>query len=259
MVRITEKEFRKLVKRFGNDKFQFVGDKTTQNVEDAEVVKEICTLHNEIISIFRTSLEKAIRVGELLDLQKEQLTHGDYTPWIENNLPFTVRTAQNYVNLYKNKEILKNENVSCLSSAYKLLSGAGQLLEEDEKEEDKPSTKSKNGSKAPEKSKEEIGEEVAGHMMSDNVRIGTQILVWDKERERIYKLEKGLRDEKNKIAGVEIEEYTATLIENERTIKVFEIKHNKTFWAKTKPPEKCKKQTKPVDIFADEKYRNASE
>ena len=57
-------------------------------------IDEIAKLHDEIYGAFKTTLEKAIRIGELLTEQKQNLKHGEFTSWVENNLPFTERTAQ---------------------------------------------------------------------------------------------------------------------------------------------------------------------
>jgi len=85
-------------------------------------INEIIQLHNEIGQYLKMSLDKAIRIGELLTEQKASLKHGDFTPWIESNLPFTDRTARNYMRIYQEKDQLKSETVSDLKSAYKLLS-----------------------------------------------------------------------------------------------------------------------------------------
>ena len=50
--------------------------------------QKIVALHNEITSHLKMSLQKAIEVGELLTEQKQSLNHGDFTPWIKDNLPF---------------------------------------------------------------------------------------------------------------------------------------------------------------------------
>ena len=84
-------------------------------------INEIGTLHGEIVGHLKTSIEKAIRIGELLTEQKASLRHGEFTPWIEGNLPFTDRTARNYMRLHRKKDRLKTETVSDLKSAYKLL------------------------------------------------------------------------------------------------------------------------------------------
>ena len=86
-------------------------------------IDEISKLHGEIYGAFKTSLEKAIRIGELLTEQKQNLRHGEFTSWVENNLPFSDRTAQIYMRLYSERDRLKTEMVSVLNlkSAYRLL------------------------------------------------------------------------------------------------------------------------------------------
>ena len=84
-------------------------------------IQEIVTLHQEIAGHLKISLEKAIKIGELLTEQKESLKHGQFTPWIKDNLPFTDRTARNYMRLYHARDKLKTERVSDLNEAYRLL------------------------------------------------------------------------------------------------------------------------------------------
>jgi hypothetical protein len=83
--------------------------------------EEIARLHEEIVGHLRQSLEKAIRIGELLTEQKESLKHGEYTPWLKANVPFSDRTAQNYMRVYRERDRIKTETVSDLTGAYKLL------------------------------------------------------------------------------------------------------------------------------------------
>jgi len=84
-------------------------------------VQQIVTLHQEIAGHLKLSLEKAIRIGELLTEQKGSLKHGEFTPWVAANLPFTDRTARRYMKLYTERDKLKTDSVSDLSGAYKLL------------------------------------------------------------------------------------------------------------------------------------------
>lgn len=97
-----------------------------ENEIERNRVDEIIGLHSEICGLLKTSLEKAVRIGELLSEQKASLPHGEFGAWIKANLPFTQRTAQNYMRLFDNREQLKNENVSHLSDGYKLLQGTTQ-------------------------------------------------------------------------------------------------------------------------------------
>ena len=84
---------------------------------------EIVRLHGEIEGLFKMSLDKAMRIGELLAEQKATMKHGEFTPWVKGNLPFTDRTARNYMRVYRNQKRLKTETVSVLGQAYRLLSG----------------------------------------------------------------------------------------------------------------------------------------
>lgn len=83
--------------------------------------EEIISLHNEISGFLKMSLDKAIRIGELLTEQKTSLKHGSFGNWIKVNLPFTDRTARSYMNFYRHRHQLKTESVSDLTGAYKLL------------------------------------------------------------------------------------------------------------------------------------------
>ena len=84
-------------------------------------IEEINRLHNEIYSSLKMSLQTAIRIGQLLTEQKETLKHGEFIRWIKDNLPFTDRAARGYMGLWRQRDTLKSENVSDLTSAYKLL------------------------------------------------------------------------------------------------------------------------------------------
>jgi hypothetical protein len=55
---------------------------STTTATAAEPVAEIRWLHAEILAAARTSLDKAIRIGELLTGIKSGLKHGEWLPWI---------------------------------------------------------------------------------------------------------------------------------------------------------------------------------
>ena len=88
---------------------------------EIDCVDEICRLHREIFQQAETMLQNIMQIGGLLVQRKQKLPHGQFTKWVEENLPFTTRTAQNYMKVFRNKEQLKNENVSVLSDAYNIL------------------------------------------------------------------------------------------------------------------------------------------
>jgi len=82
---------------------------------------EILALHEEIVRAARTSLNQAIRIGELLTAKKAALAHGKWLPWLAANVPFNERTARNYVRVFQNREQLRSESISDLVDAYRLL------------------------------------------------------------------------------------------------------------------------------------------
>lgn len=67
---------------------------------------EIRTLHYEIASLFTTALEKSIRVGELLTQQKSELKHGQFGAWVDENLPFKQSAANQYMQFFRNRELI---------------------------------------------------------------------------------------------------------------------------------------------------------
>jgi len=83
--------------------------------------KHIISLHKIVLASLKLSLTNAFKIGELLIIQKKQLKHGQFGKWIDSNLPFTDRTARNYIKLYQHRDRLKTENVSDLKTAYRLL------------------------------------------------------------------------------------------------------------------------------------------
>jgi Protein of unknown function (DUF3102) len=85
-----------------------------------ESISEIVTLHSEIVASARTTLDKAIRIGELLVREKKLLKHGEWLPFLAK-LPFSDPTAQRYMRCYGRRAELKSVNVTDLSQAYRLL------------------------------------------------------------------------------------------------------------------------------------------
>jgi hypothetical protein len=82
------------------------------------VTQQIVKLHSGIENSMRRSVADAIEIGRLISEEKEKLHHGQFLPWV-STLPFSERTAQNYIrlSLYKSK----CANVADLDSAYKMV------------------------------------------------------------------------------------------------------------------------------------------
>ncbi len=82
---------------------------------------EIIRLHLECLASATKSLDIAIKVGENLAKQKKDMDHGTFIPWIKETLPFSERTAQNYMKLFDNKKKLLEGNVENVTEAYMLI------------------------------------------------------------------------------------------------------------------------------------------
>ena len=85
--------------------------------------KLIAQLHDDVQECMRIGLEKAMQIGELLFEQKKRIKHGKFTRWVAEFLPFSSRTAQNYMRLYNYKKKLWDTGVTSLSEAYAALKG----------------------------------------------------------------------------------------------------------------------------------------
>ena len=108
------------------------GPAVSQTSIEKNRITEICTLHAEVAALWKASLMKAIRIGQLLSEQKAKLEHGEWEPWMQKNLPFSGRTARRYMGVYANRELIaKTDSVSDLNEAYGLLAAPKRgLLEQ---------------------------------------------------------------------------------------------------------------------------------
>jgi len=78
-------------------------------------VAEIADLHREIVGHLEKAVQKAMRIGELLTVQKAAIEHGQFVQWIEQNCPFSLRTAQRYMRIHRQGGLsVKNDTVSLL-------------------------------------------------------------------------------------------------------------------------------------------------
>ncbi|WCL51480.1 DUF3102 domain-containing protein [Leptospira sp. GIMC2001] len=87
---------------------------------DPDISKAIA-LHESIAINLKNAVRTAISLGELLAGKKSNLPHGQFTNWVETNLPFTMRTAQRYMSLYDFREKLNTTGLSLLEDAYKYI------------------------------------------------------------------------------------------------------------------------------------------
>ena len=103
------------------ENFRALASNEPTDAPATKILAQIIALHKEITEAARATLDKAITLGELLRQEKERLGHGNWLTWLKGNVPFTERTARNYIRLYEHRDRLKSETVSDLTAAYQML------------------------------------------------------------------------------------------------------------------------------------------
>ncbi|MCK5344426.1 MAG: DUF3102 domain-containing protein [Candidatus Heimdallarchaeota archaeon] len=86
------------------------------------ITEEIIKKHLELQHKQLGTLELAISIGEMLSTTKEEIGHGKFTPWVQENLPFSIRTAQKYMNVFSKKDLFHKLGANGLNEAYLLIS-----------------------------------------------------------------------------------------------------------------------------------------
>lgn len=110
-----------LMEESNTTKIEAPGVEMIYTGDEKSLIREVRVLHEEIAGHIKSSLEKAFTIGGLLVLQKGRLQHGQFTSWLKKNVPFSERTARNYMRLFNDRYKLKTANVSDLSEAYRFL------------------------------------------------------------------------------------------------------------------------------------------
>lgn len=90
--------------------------------KDKELLHQVKELHKQILKDSKHSLNRAIRLGSILQKQKEKVGHGHFIKWVNSFLPFSERTSRNYLALNREKDRLKEEKITSLRQAYLLIS-----------------------------------------------------------------------------------------------------------------------------------------
>src|SRR5258707_5120533 len=80
------------------------------SVVTSSTVDRINRRHRQIMEFGKRALEEAIDIGRELSDAKSSLEHGEWLPWVEDNLEFTTRTAQRYISVWDNRDQLKNDS-----------------------------------------------------------------------------------------------------------------------------------------------------
>jgi len=88
----------------------------------------IIECHNGIHGSMKQALEYAFEAGQLLTEVKDEFNHGEFLPWLKENMPFSDKTAETYMKLHKHR--CKIETVSNLQEAYRQI----ETIEQQEKQ-----------------------------------------------------------------------------------------------------------------------------
>lgn len=65
---------------------------------------EINKLHGDFCKGLITTLQTAVKIGELLSAEKAKHEHGEWQTWMLSNLTFSDRTARDYMRVFANKD-----------------------------------------------------------------------------------------------------------------------------------------------------------
>jgi hypothetical protein len=90
-------------------------------------IKEINALHSNIEGKLKSTVKDAIKLGELLTNVKQELPHGTFLNWINDNCNFSRQTSHRYMSLFQYKS--KCITMKHLPEAYKQI----QYLEQEKK------------------------------------------------------------------------------------------------------------------------------
>lgn len=82
----------------------------------AEIANTVNAEHNELESMLKSSMARAVNIGRLLTEAKQLAGHGNWGAWLKNNCQFSERTAQNYMRVFASyPELSKSATVADLT------------------------------------------------------------------------------------------------------------------------------------------------
>ena len=67
--------------------------------DNVAAVRDIHTITQEILDLKKLAGGAILDIGRRLMEAKEQLTHGEWLPWLNEQVEFSERTAQNFMRL----------------------------------------------------------------------------------------------------------------------------------------------------------------
>lgn len=85
--------------------------------------RQIAELHADLMI---SSLEKSIRIGELLTAQKKECGHGNFGKWIRETFGdfLSERTVRHYMKAYEHREVIEGNKIASLKELHAHLRGS---------------------------------------------------------------------------------------------------------------------------------------
>jgi ribosomal protein L40E len=87
---------------------------------------DVNRIHEKLHASLRTSLAEAVEAGKILTAVKAELSHGQFTAWVEKNMKCSRQTTAEYMRLYENRALLTGKKDLSIRNAHRLLPGNDQ-------------------------------------------------------------------------------------------------------------------------------------
>jgi len=87
-------------------------------IEFNTVAEKLNKLHGQVGAAMKSTIPMVLEMGETLLSVKESLPHGEFGSWVEENLFFSLKTAQNYMSVYRKRELVEAAGADLVSQAY---------------------------------------------------------------------------------------------------------------------------------------------
>jgi hypothetical protein len=84
---------------------------------------DVNRIHEKLHASLRTSLTEAVEAGKILTAVKAELSHGQFTAWVEKNIKCSRQTTASYMRLYENRAMLTGKKDLSIRNAHRLLPG----------------------------------------------------------------------------------------------------------------------------------------
>jgi hypothetical protein len=76
---------------------------TPAQMRPAELARAINDKLSQMVASARTTLQRAIEIGELLELAKKRVGHGNFEAWVTDHCQLSYRSARRYMTLARDR------------------------------------------------------------------------------------------------------------------------------------------------------------